>query len=189
MNTRNILKTLMLISVILCLILSASCAKTPSDSEQGQTTAGKTDPASDSTSETTSSDTAADPKPEDDGIIKKIQVVSDDVGIYSTVITLGKNAADKGVIEMIYTGAKGTPQEDSVVNTFRIEYSKDENGKYDISTFFYGEVYQNQRGKEEVKVVNTFDASLRAGDITVFYTPDGGEKQEIYKADAEQFMQ
>ena len=120
-------------------------------------------------------------------VIKKIGGESDDAGICSTVITLSNKAADKGVVEMVYDGAAGTPQEGSVVCTFRIEYFKDSAGTFEISTFYNGEVYQNQHQKESVKVVNTFGAGVRAGSVVISYTPDGGETQEIFRADADYF--
>ena len=119
--------------------------------------------------------------------IAKINGAADEVGIYSIVVRLTDHAADKGVIEMIYYGAKGSPQENSIVNTFRIEYYKEDAGTFEIQTFFNGEVYQNQHHKDEVKVVNTFNATLRAGNVIISYTPDGGETQEIFRADAEYF--
>ena len=119
--------------------------------------------------------------------IAKINGGADEVGIYSIVLRLTDQAADKGVVEMVYYGAKGSPQEDSIVNTFRIEYYKESAGTFEIQTFFDGEVYQNQHHKDEVKVVNTFDATLRAGSVIISYTPDGGDTQEIFSADAEYF--
>lgn len=119
--------------------------------------------------------------------IAKIKGGADEVGIYSIVVRLTDQAADKGVVEMVYYGAKGSPQEESIVNTFRIEYYKEDAGTFEIQTFFNGEIYQNQHHKDEVKVTNTFDATLRAGSVIISYTPDGGEAQEIFRADAEYF--
>ena len=126
------------------------------------------------------------PAPQNNAIAK-ISGASDEVGIYSVVVKLTNQAADKGVIEMVYYGAKSSPQENSIVNTFRIEYYREDAGTFEIQTFFDGEVYQNQHHKDEVKVVNTFAATLRAGSVIISYTPDGGETQEIFKADAEYF--
>ena len=119
--------------------------------------------------------------------IAKINGGADEVGIYSVVVRLTDRAADKGVVEMVYYGAKGSPQENSIVNTFRIEYYKEEAGTFEIQTFFNGDVYQNMHHKDEVKVVNTFSATLRAGKVIITYTPDGGETQEIFSADAAYF--
>lgn len=119
--------------------------------------------------------------------IAKINGGADEVGIYSVVVRLTDQAADKGTVEMVYYGAKGSPQENSVVNTFRIEYYKEDAGTFEIHTFFNGEVYNNQHHKDEVKVTNTFDATLRAGKVIISYTPDGGDTQEIFRADAEYF--
>lgn len=119
--------------------------------------------------------------------IVKINGGADDVGIYSIVVRMTDQAADKGVVEMVYKGAVGSPQEDSVVCTFRIEYCKESTGTFEIATFYDGEVYQNQHHKEEVKVTNTFGATLRAGSVVISYTPDGGETQEVFSADADYF--
>ena len=135
----------------------------------------------------TEADNNADDQIPQDSEIAKINGGADEVGIYSVVVRLTDQAADKGVVEMVYYGAKGSPQENSIVNTFRIEYYKEEAGTFEIQTFFNGEVYQNQHHKDEVKVVNTFDATLRAGSVIITYTPDGGESQEIFSADADYF--
>lgn len=145
----------------------------------------ETTPASSATTTETEPPATSSEAPEN--VIAKINGGADEVGIYSIVVRLTDQAADKGMVEMVYHGAKGSPQEDSIVNTFRIEYYKEAAGTFEISTFFNGEVYQNQHHKDEVKVTNTFDATLRAGDVTITYTPDGGEMQEIFQADADYF--
>lgn len=132
-------------------------------------------------------DPQATPSASQDKPVAKINGGADEGGIYSVVVRLTDRAADKGVVEMVYHGAKGSPQENSIVNTFRIEYYKEEAGTYEIRTYYNGEVYQNQHHKDEVKVVNTFGATLRAGDVIISYTPDGGETQEIFRADADYF--
>lgn len=134
--------------------------------------------------ETNSQGTLSDSQ---NSVIAKISGAADEVGIYSIVVRLTEQAAEKGVVELVYYGAKGSPQENSIVNTFRIEYYKEEAGTFEIKTFYDGEVYQNQHHKDEVKVVNTFSATLRAGNVIITYTPDGGETQEIFSADAEYF--
>ena len=121
--------------------------------------------------------------------VLKIDGAADETGIYSVVIRLTDKAADKGTVELVYYGAKGSPQENSIVNTFRIEYYKEASGTYEISTFYDGEVYQNQHHKDNVKVTNTFGAAVRARNVTVSYTPDGGSTQQVFYADAEYFLQ
>lgn len=128
-----------------------------------------------------------DPKAGSDAF-KSIKAAADKGGIYSVTITLSDKAADKGEVEMVYHGEKGSPQENSVVNTFLIKYYKEEAGTFEINTFFDGEVYQNLHHKTEVKVNNTFSANLRAGDVTVYYTPDGGERQEVFYTDSTQCL-
>ena len=140
-----------------------------------------------------SSETDDEPDPQitppdpQNNVIAKINGGADEVGIYSVVVKLTDQAADKGVVEMVYYGAKGSPQEESIVNTFRIEYYKNDAGTFEIYTFFNGEVYQNQHDKENVNVTNTFDKTLRAGSVIISYTPDGGDTQEIFRADADYF--
>ena len=193
MFKQKVLKSVALIMAVICLFLFVACdgdsANEPAEHTLTQTdTEGGNDmtaPGSSSTetnpeSSETSSETTSNQ-------IVKINGGADEVGIYSVVVRLTDQAADKGVIEMVYYGSKGSPQENSIVNTFRIEYYKEPEGTFEIQTFFDGEVYQNLRHKDEVKVTNTFGATLRAGSVIISYTPDGGDTQEIFRADAEYF--
>lgn len=123
-------------------------------------------------------------KPSENNQIVKITGAADKEGIYTIVVTLKEGAAPKGVIELTYYGAKGTPQENDVVNRFRIEYYQKESGKYEASTYYDGNLYSNYHDKDQLKVNNTFGATLRAGLVVITYTPDGGETIEIYKAEA-----
>lgn len=153
----------------------------PQSTEVQSTMLTETDPTATSPAEKETKPTAKNSE------VAKINGGADKVGIYSIVVRLTDKAADKGTVEMVYHGAKGSPQENSVVNTFRIEYYKEDAGTFEIKTFFNGEAYQNQHHKEEVKVTNTFDATLRAGKVNISYTPEGGETQEIFSADADYF--
>ena len=185
--------------IILCIICLSACGNEPTEEqnnkdsqpEQSQTVSdtSKTQDETDSSEDVTSTDPSEPHGNQENDLIEKITVAADETGIYATVITLSDKVADKGVIEMIYGGVKGSPQENSVVNTFRIEYYKEDAGTFEIKTFYDGEVYQNLHHQTKVKVNNTFGAAVRAGNITVFYTPDGGEKTEIYKADAESIIE
>ena len=193
MLKQNLLRSLALISAVACMVLFAACGGEPaeetteitSSTNSVETESEQSVPAS--PSEDAESEVSEDSPGEPKNTIAKITGGADEVGIYSIVVRLTDQAADKGVIELVYHGAKGSPQEDSVVNTFRIEYYKEAAGTFEISTFFNGEVYQNQHHKDEVKVVNTFDATLRAGNVVISYTPDGGETQVIFEADADYF--
>ena len=193
MLKQKLLKSIVLTATVICIFLLAACGGDPGQENTEQTSSETVsepehDPsASVSSKGETESETSETSSVRPDNPIAKINGGADEVGIYSIVVRLTDQAADKGVIEMVYYGAKGSPQEDSVVNTFRIEYYKESAGTYEISTFYNGEVYQNQRHKDEVKVTNTFDATLRAGSVIISYTPDGGDKQEIFKADADYF--
>ena len=191
MFKQNWLKSSVLTAVVICMFLLSACGDPIKESSGSITSSTGIETGSD-----TSADSSAD-EPESQSseassvspsnAIAKINGGADEVGIYSVVVRLTDNAADKGVVEMVYHGAKGSPQENSIVNTFRIEYYKQSSGTYEINTFYNGEVYQNLHNKDEVKVVNTFDATLRAGDVIISYTPDGGDTQEIFRADADYF--
>ena len=194
MIKQKLLKLTALTAAVICIILLAACEGDPTNesgedvssqiSAQSENEESTPVSADESEEESEASETSAD-NPSTD--IAKINGGADDVGIYSVVVRLTDKAADKGTVELVYHGAKGSPQENSIVNTFRIEYYKEASGTFEISTFFNGETYQNLHHKDEVKVTNTFDATLRAGDVTITYTPDGGEEQEIFKADADYF--
>ena len=213
MFKKTLLKTTALTAALVCMFLLTACGgdTTKADTEKAanQTTVETEAETERNTAALTTADTEAEPietipassetvketepeptettPPAPKSEIAKINGGADDVGIYSVVVRLTDQAADKGVIEMVYCGSKDSPQENSIVNTFRIEYYKETSGTFEISTFFNGEVYQNYHHKDEVKVTNTFDATLRAGNVTITYTPDGGETEEIFKADADYF--
>lgn len=172
-------------AILLCITCLSACGNNPSEHQIDTQTE---QPQTNSSEDVTNTDSSEPNGNQENDLIEKITVAVDETGIYATVITLSDKAADKGVVEMIYGGVKGSPQENSVVNTFRIEYYKEDAGTFEIKTFYDGEVYQNFHHQTKVKVNNTFGAAVRAGNITIFYTPDGGEKTEIYKADAESFI-
>ena len=193
MLKKSMIRSAALIAVVICMLLSAGCGGDPTK-ENPETTPSQTDVQKENDQPTPDpSGNAEEPKPSASPTeapgnkIAKINGGADEVGIYSVVVRLTDQAADKGTVEMVYYGAKGSPQENSVVNTFRIEYYKEDAGTFEIHTFFNGEVYNNQHHKDEVKVTNTFDATLRAGKVIISYTPDGGDTQEIFRADAEYF--
>ncbi len=186
-----------LISAVTCLLVFTACigGSNGGNTEQSQSQSRVDEesalsfPDESSIPDEESESAPAESSPETpDTVIAKINGGADEVGIYSIVVRLTDQAADKGVIEMVYYGAKGSPQENSVVNTFRIEYYREAAGTFEIKTFYDGEVYQNQHHKDEVKVINTFGATLRAGRVIITYTPDGGEAQEIFSADAAYFF-
>lgn len=203
MLKKFMIKALALFVIVSCLLSFAACETKPKETEkepQSQTDTENKEKDSETDSPATEKDpeqqTEPDPEheksesPEEtkaNDVIKKISGASDEAGIYSVSIELSDKAADKGTVEMVYYGSKGSPQKNSVVNTFRIEYYKDANGLFEINTFFDGEVYANYHKQNKVKVVNGFSANLRARNVIISYTPDGGETQEIYRADAEQF--
>ena len=193
------IRRLFVVVTIICMLMCTSCGNKPESSipddipQKNETQVVKETETGDAEKQTPNAEPIKNEDPvspvteNTSDIIKKIICAADDKGIYSTVITLSDAAADKGVVEMVYNGAPGTPQENSVVCTFRIEYYKESSGTFEINTFYNGEVYQNYHHKENVKVNNTFGADVRAGSIVVSYTSDGGETQEIYRANADQF--
>lgn len=191
---RNLLKLLsVMTAAAICMFLLAACGDEPVE-ESTEKSSSQTIVETDSEQSIPSSSlTEEEPESSESSsevsnqAIAEINGDADKVGIYSVVVRLTDQAADKGVVNMVYYGPKGSPQENSIVNTFRIEYYKESAGTFEIQTFFNGEVYQNLHHKDEVKVVNTFDATLRAGNVIISYTPDGGDTQEIFRADAEYF--
>lgn len=194
MSKQNLLKFAALIMTLCCLFVFVACGSESENISTKETTyqtntdttaSIDTEPDTATDKQTDAETTAVDPGTD---AIAKINGGADEVGIYSVVIRLTDKAADKGVVEMVYHGAKDSPQKNSVVNTFRIEYFKESDGKFTIHTFFDGEVYQNLNHKDEVKVTNTFGATLRAGDVIISYTPEGGETQEIFRADSDYFF-
>lgn len=194
MLKRKLFRIIALTAAVACMLLLAACDDKPSENSSKAQSQAVIDPENESSSddvseagtESKAETSEASPVSPSDAVVK-INGGADEVGIYSVVVRLTDKAADKGTIEMVCYGSKGSPQENSIVNTFRIEYYKEESGTYEISTFFDGEVYQNYHHKDEVKVTNTFGATLRAGNVIISYTPDGGEKREVFKADADYF--
>lgn len=191
---KNLLKASVLFAVVFCTVLFAACGKSPAgpgietEGKAGQTQSRETAPQSGAPSPGTDTEAPTPPKsPELHEVLAKVTGGADETGIYSIVVTLSDKAADKGTVEMVYYGAEGSPQENSVVNTFRVEYEKAD-GLFEIRTFFDGEVYQNLHKQTQVKVNNTFGAALRARCVIISYAPDGEETQEIYRADAERFF-
>lgn len=194
MYKQKLLKSVALTVAAICSFQLAACGDNSSEETVEHNTSQTGAEVENNTSAPESSSTETNPGPSEtspdssSNQIVKINGSADEVGIYSVMVRLTNEAADKGVIEMVYYGAKGSPQENSIVNTFRIEYYKEPEGTFEIQTFFDGEVYQNLHHKNEVKVTNTFGATLRAGSVIISYTPDGGDKQEVFRADAEYFF-
>ncbi len=190
----KLFRTIALIAAVACMLLLAACDDKPNENSSNAQSQAVIDPENDTSgadvseagTESKAETSEASPVSPSDAVVK-INGGADDVGIYSVVVKLTDNAADKGTIEMVYYGSKGSPQENSIVSTFRIEYYKEESGTYEISTFFDGEVYQNLHHKDEMKITNTFSAALRAGNVIISYTPDGGETKEVFRADADYF--
>lgn len=181
---KNLLKAIALTLAVLFVLSLSACS-----TEKEEPTAAPTETAPSQT-ETANDPATRVPSPTaapaaDE--IARINGGADENGIYSVVVRLKSGAADKGTFELVYYGEKGSPQENSVVNTFRIEYYKEDAGTYEINTFSDGETDQNLHHRNDVTVTNTFGAGLRAGSVIISYTPDGGETREIFRADDEYF--
>lgn len=119
---------------------------------------------------------------------KSVQVAADDTGIYAVVLKMSDLIADKGSLELVYYGAVGTPQENSVVTTFVIDYFTNDDGTYELRTFYDGEVYQNRHNLTEFKYTLEFGASVRAKDVTISYTPDGGQTEVIFHGESGNYI-
>lgn len=193
MYKQKLLKLVALTMAVICLFLFAACGDNSSKDTVAHNPSQTGTKGENSTLVPWSSSTQTNPGTSETSSVPlsnqivKISGSADEVGIYSIMVRLTNQAADKGMIEMVYYGAKGSPQEESIVNTFRIEYYKEPEGTFEIQTFFDGVEYQNLHHKDEVKVTNTFGATLRAGSVIIFYTPDGGDTQEVFRADAAYF--
>lgn len=119
-------------------------------------------------------------------IIKKLNGGADEVGIYSIVIYLNMDlVGEKGEIEMLYYSSETGIE--TQVNDFVIKYERDDYGTYEIQTFFDGEVYQNFHKQSEIKITNTFGAMTRADRVEIYYTPNGGQKELVRTATADEF--
>ena len=120
------------------------------------------------------------------GIIKKLKGAADNNGIYTITIELNLElAGEKGEIEMLYYSSEtGT---ETQVNDLVIKYERDASGTYEVQSFYDGEVYQNRHKQSEIKFTNTFSATTRADRVDIYYTPDGGKKELVRTATADDF--
>lgn len=140
--------------------------------------------SADTTNVVTIPDTTSDTS--DESILDKAYGYADDSGIYAFSVTLNDDAADKGEIEFIYYGTKGSTHENVIICTYHTDYWK-ENGKFETKQTYDGKIDINQHAKNKVEISCTFGALVRAGSVIVYYTPDGGEKTEVFMATADAF--
>lgn len=112
--------------------------------------------------------------------IKSIQVASDDVGIYSVVVVFSDKAPEKASSRLVFYGAVGSPQENSIILTFDVSYYKTSKGTYEITELYNGETYLNLHDQVELKYLHTFGANNRSGKVLVYYANDGEELSLIY---------
>lgn len=200
MRKNNIIRFLITIIVLtLCCTLFLTACGEDEKSESGKhesSESGKKNPWDKKDKETEKpKDDEPEDKPTDEPeagelskYIEHIQVASDDTGIYAVVLQLKDNIADEGSLEWIYYGPKGSAQENVIVCTYTVNYTRTESGKYEIYTFYDGKVDLNQHGKDIFKVNNTFGALVRAKDITITYTPKGGTAEEIFHGEAGNYI-
>ena len=142
MLKQNLLRSAALTAAVVCMLLFAACGDDPAKENTEQIPSPTGVAAENDPSAPASSTTEAKPEPSasspavQNNKIAKINGGADEVGIYAVVVRLTDQAADKGTVEMVYYGAKDSPQENSIVNTFRIEYYKESAGTFEIQTFF-----------------------------------------------------
>lgn len=118
--------------------------------------------------------------------ILKINGGADEVGIYAIVIRMNMDlAGEKGEIEMLYYSSETGIE--TQVNDFVLQYERDANGTYEVHTFSDGEVYLNLHKQSEIKFTNEFGATTRADRVEIYYTPDGGKKELVRTATADEF--
>lgn len=118
--------------------------------------------------------------------ILKINGAADEVGIYAIVIRMNMDlAGEKGEIEMLYYSSETGIE--TQVNDFVLQYERDANGTYEVHTFSDGEVYLNKHKQSEIKFTNEFGAMTRADRVEIYYTPDGGQKELVRTATADEF--
>lgn len=173
--------------VITCMIVSLlafmlnSCGETPAS-----TTANSPADATKATDQTNATMATTEKQAKVwSEYISKLEGAAEENGIYALIITLSDKATEKGQIEYVFYGVKGTAHEGEIVCTYVVDYFKLDNGNYDITTYYDGELERHTTTKKEVKAGPTFSATVRAEYAVISYTPDGGEKIEIERVTAD----
>lgn len=118
-----------------------------------------------------------------------MQLAYDDNGIYAISVKINAEfATEKGEFEVIlYDYYETSGKEEQVLDYIYKYFLNDDGSTYDISTTLNGEIYQNRHKENEFKIVETFSAKDRPDKIIIYYTPDGGEKTEIYTNTYEEY--
>lgn len=97
-------------------------------------------------------------------------------------------ATEKGEFEVIlYDYYETSGKEEQVLDYFYKYFLNDDGSTYDFSCTLNGEIYQNRHHEYEFKIAETFGARSRPNKIVIYYTPDGGEKTEIYTNTYEEY--
>lgn len=140
------------------------------------------------TKETSSSSVKAESS-SSEGLITRFQSPSDDVGFYATLIILNpKLAAPKGKVEIMWYSHNAVSNTEEQVLWFVADYETNESSNtYNIYSTFNGMIEQNNRNQAELKIKATVGATIRGERLEIYYTPDGGEKQLIKTANAEDY--
>lgn len=122
-------------------------------------------------------------------LIKKVQIAYDDNGIYGISVKMNAEfATEKGEFEMIfYDYYETSGKEEQVLDYFYKYFLNDDGSTYDISTTLNGEIYQNRHKENEFKITETLSARDRPDKVVIYYTPDGGEKTEIFTTTYEEY--
>lgn len=183
---RFLLKAATAIAIAACIIFAAACDSKPNQESKAESQAS-TESSAESSAESKAESVAESSADPADLSYIKITGASDKAGIYAITIKLKNGAPDKGSFDMTFYGEKGSPQENSIVNTFHLDYWTNDDGTFEIRTFYDGEVYANKHKQTEMKFTHEFGAGLRGGCVIISFTPDGGETAEILHEDAEYF--
>lgn len=145
-------------------------------------------PASSESKVSSSASTPASSAGKDEGLILRTQGAAENAGIYAFLITLNpKFAAEKGKVEILWFSSE-TGKEEQVLE-YVGDYETNADGKtFNIYCTFNGNIDQNLKNKTELKISATVGATIRGDRLEVYYTPDGGKRELIYKGDKSQFM-
>lgn len=112
-------------------------------------------------------------------IFNDFTAISDNIGIYSTVIELNKSAGNKGQIELIFYGALGSEKEEEQICDFDIYFEMNNMGLYEINTYYNDSFYEKYSNEEKIRVAVNFDEATRAGKVEAYFTPEGGASELI----------
>lgn len=168
---------------------SISESKNSSEAEHTQSNSSTKLSSSSKVEDTPSSSETTISSSSSKGLIKNVQLAYDDNGIYAISVKINAEfATEKGEFEVILYDYYETSGKEEQVLDYIYKYFLNEDGStYDISTTLNGEIYQNRHKENEFKIAETFSAKDRPDKIIIYYTPNGGEKTEIYTNTYEEY--